>query len=116
MFDHVTFVFPSRSLAKWNGTECKSFLKSRGHVGHSKLNAKESKQMVRTMSLVANWPPPEVIPAGYSIRVDEIQVMLRHCNSLFKHLFAEPHIHPSINMPPTAMPNCCCRLLRGWIG
>jgi hypothetical protein len=46
---------------------------------------------VRTMSLAADWPPPEVIPAGYSICVDEIQVMLRHCHSLFKHLFAEPH-------------------------
>jgi hypothetical protein len=91
MFDHVAYVLPSRPLAKWNGTECKAFLKSRGHVGYSKLNAEESKQMVRTMSLAADWPPPEVIPAGYSIRVDELQVMLRHCHSLFKHLFAEPH-------------------------
>jgi hypothetical protein len=91
MFDHVTYVFPTKPFTKWNGKKCKTFLKSRGHIGYSKLNAEESKQMVHTMSLAANWPPAEVIPPGYAISVDEIQVMLRHCHSLFKHLFAEPH-------------------------
>jgi hypothetical protein len=90
-FAYVTYFLPPTTPAQWTGAECKAFLKSRGHPGYTKLKASESKSIVRTMSHLPNWPPPELIPPACGVSSDQIQVMVGHCHSLFKYLFSEPH-------------------------
>jgi hypothetical protein len=90
-FAYVRYASPTTIPTQWTGTECKRFLKSRAHLGYTKLKAHESKAIIRSMSLLSSWPPPEVISPAYSVSGNAIQVMVGHCHSLFKYLFAEPH-------------------------
>jgi hypothetical protein len=90
-FAYARYAAPATIPTQWTGAECKRFLKSRAHPGYTKLKAPEAKAIIRSMSQLASWPPPEVIPPACSVSGPAIQEMVGHCHSLFKYLFAEPH-------------------------
>jgi hypothetical protein len=90
VFAYNKYEWPDKQPLQWNGAECKAFLKSRAYTGYSKMLAAESKAVVAAMMQDSGWPPEEVIPAACSVEIDDIRVMVDHCHSLFKHMFAEP--------------------------
>jgi hypothetical protein len=90
-FCYQRYVLPDKPTHRWNGKEAKLFLKSRAYPGYTKLTAQASKDVVATMVLEPNWPPPEVVPSGCSVSVEQLQVLVWHCHALFKNMFAEPH-------------------------
>ena len=69
---------------KWNGKECKAWLKQRGHKGCSKLDAAGAKLAV---AAYFDGPPeciPDVVPnPGRDIPVDMIRSLLFYANALF---------------------------------
>ena len=90
-FAYVPYAVPTTKPTQWTGAECKQFLRSRAHPGYTKLKAPALKAIIRSMSQLASWPPPEVIPPASSVSGHAIQEMMGHCHSLWKYLFAEPH-------------------------
>ncbi len=90
-FRYLPYVMPTSPPCQWNGLLCTKFLKSRAHPGYSRLNAKERKAVVMTMSASADWPMIEVIPAACAVSGPELQNVVWHCHSLFKNIFTEPH-------------------------
>jgi hypothetical protein len=90
-FGYTAYQFPPTPPEQWNGKECGAFLSSRGTVGVSKLNAETKKDMVAELAALDNWPPPEITPGACGVTGRDLQLMIWHCHSLFKFLFAEPH-------------------------
>jgi hypothetical protein len=89
-FGYVNYVWPARSPDKWNHQERLHFLKSRASPGYNKLRAQDSKDVLRSMMEADDWPQPEVIPGACAVDVNDLQRLAYYCQTLFKHLFAEP--------------------------
>jgi hypothetical protein len=90
-FQYTSYVLPTHHPSQWNGVVCNQFLKSRGHPGYSKVNAKEKQKVVTDMTSKEAWPFQEVLPTAFAVTGANLQTMLWHCHSLCKNMFAEPY-------------------------
>ena len=90
-FTYTPYVLPTSNPHHWNGLLCTKNLKSRAHPGYAKLNAEKSKAKVLEMYSLTSWPMTEELPGACAVTGKDLQTLVWHCHSLFKHLFAEPN-------------------------